>query len=44
MYDPKDKHWKEVKRILRYLKGTTDHGLKLNVDKHLNIIGYTDAD
>jgi Reverse transcriptase (RNA-dependent DNA polymerase) len=29
MSDPTDHHWQLVKRILRYVKGTLDHGLTL---------------
>ena len=41
--DPGLRHWKAVKRILRYLKGTADYGILLGGD-NLKLIGYTDAD
>ena len=44
MQNPLDEHWKAVKRILRYLKGTMNFGLSLKTCKSLNITGYTDAD
>ena len=36
-------HWKTVKRILRYLKGTTDYVLCYQ-GSDLHMIGYNDAD
>ena len=41
--DPGLDHWKAVKRILQYLKGTVDYGLILG-GGNLELIGYTDAD
>jgi hypothetical protein len=41
--DPGEQHWQAVKRILRYLKGTTDYMLCFQ-GKDLNLIGYCDAD
>lgn len=32
------------KRVLRYLKGTQDYGLKFVQDVDLKLIGFTDAD
>jgi ribosomal protein S8/transposase InsO family protein len=42
--NPKDEHWKMVKRIFRYLKGTTEYKLKYdkNTDKQFEV--YVDAD
>ena len=31
MHDPRVPHYNHVKRILRYLKGTLNHGLHLNI-------------
>ena len=42
--DPKESHLQAVKRIFRYLKGTTDLGLWYPKGHELNLIAYTDAD
>ncbi|KAL5579769.1 hypothetical protein UlMin_012211 [Ulmus minor] len=44
MQKPLDHHWKAVKRILRYLKGTADEGITLRKTNNLSLIGYCDAD
>lgn len=44
MQNPLDEHWKAVKRILRYLKGTQNHGLSLKACNDININAYRDAD
>lgn len=44
MHSPTILHWQMVKRILRYLKGTMDHGLFLHRPTHLGIHGFADAD
>ena len=41
--NPRLAHWKAVKRILRYLKGTTEYILCYQ-GSDLLIIGYSDAD
>ena len=41
--NPGEAHWKAVKRILRYLKGTMDYSLCYQ-GKDLLLRGYTDAD
>ncbi|CAM8972742.1 unnamed protein product [Rhodiola kirilowii] len=43
MGNPKKKHWEAVKRILRYLKGTTEHALCFE-GKKVELAGYVDAD
>ncbi|RVW98057.1 Retrovirus-related Pol polyprotein from transposon TNT 1-94 [Vitis vinifera] len=44
MHRPTSTHWSSVKRILRYLKGTTTHGLLLQPSAHFTVQAYTDAD
>ena len=44
MARPTTMHWLGVKRILRYLKGTTPHGLILHPSSSLDIQSHTDAD
>ncbi|RVW43508.1 Retrovirus-related Pol polyprotein from transposon RE1 [Vitis vinifera] len=44
MHRPTSTHWYSVKRILRYLKGTTTHGLLLQPSAHFTVQAYTDAD
>ncbi|XP_039806489.1 uncharacterized mitochondrial protein AtMg00810-like [Panicum virgatum] len=44
MHDPREGHLALVKRVLRYIQGTTDHGLHLLVSKSLDIVAYFDAD
>ena len=42
--DPKESHLTTVKRIFRYLKGTTNHGLLYNKSKDYKLVGFCDAD
>jgi hypothetical protein len=44
MHAPRDAHWKLVKRILRYLRGTIDHGLRISASPCCDLIAYSDAD
>jgi hypothetical protein len=39
-----EESWKSVKRILRYLRGTTKFGIQYNREGNGSIIGYSDAD
>ena len=41
---PKETHVLAMKRILRYLKGTTDFGLWYPKGNDLTLVSYTDAD
>ena len=42
--NPTKQHWTAVKRILRYLKGTPNHGLLYTKNDPKNCVGYSDAD
>src|SRR3954464_10303287 len=42
--DPRESHLIAVKRILRYLKGTTNVGLVYRRSKDYNLVGFCDAD
>ena len=44
MHDPREEHLQLVKRILRYLRGTTEYGLHLHRSDKLELIAYSDAD
>eukprot|EP00253_Pinus_taeda_P007207 PITA_07207 len=41
---PKEAHWQEAKRILRYVKGTKRFGILYTVSEHSDLVGYTDSD
>lgn len=44
--NPNETHWKAVKRILRYVKGTLDYGICFSgrQDVEIEVLGYVDAD
>nr|GEU39765.1 hypothetical protein [Tanacetum cinerariifolium] len=44
MHDPREPHLNAMKRILRYLRGTTNLGLQLFWSTTLQLIAYSDAD
>ena len=48
MSKPRKEHWTAVKRVFRYLRGTSDHGLcyqgRPGLDRVLDIHGFVDAD
>lgn len=37
-------HWKAIKRILRYVKGTLSHGLFYSHTNEFDLVGYSDSD
>ncbi|XP_019087651.1 PREDICTED: uncharacterized protein LOC109127436 [Camelina sativa] len=44
MYDPREIHFKALKRILRYVKGTLDFGLHLYPTTSTGLVAYTNTD
>ncbi|GJS15253.1 ribonuclease H-like domain-containing protein [Tanacetum coccineum] len=44
MHDPREPHLAALKRVLRYVRGTLDHGLQLHVSSTSQLNAYTDAD
>ncbi|GKD67339.1 ribonuclease H-like domain-containing protein, partial [Tanacetum coccineum] len=44
MHDPREPHLAALKRILRYVQGTLDLGLRLYASSTTSLVGYTDAD
>jgi hypothetical protein len=44
MHDPHDVHWNLIKRVLRYVRGTTSHGVLLQASSSTALTAYTDAD
>jgi len=44
MHSPRTAHWNLVKRILRYLRGTINHGLVISASPSTDLKAYSDAD
>jgi histone deacetylase 1/2 len=44
MHAPRDTHWTLVKRILRYLQGTLEHGISITASSPSQLTAYSDAD
>ena len=44
MSRPNKVHWVAAKRVLRYVKGTLDLGLKFERSNKFELVGYSDAD
>nr|GEX81960.1 ribonuclease H-like domain-containing protein [Tanacetum cinerariifolium] len=44
MHDPREPQLAALKRVLRYVRGTLDHGLQLYVSYTSQLNAYTDAD
>jgi len=43
MQEPKDHHMKAIKQVIRYLKGTSEHGIIYKRDGGCKITGYSDS-
>lgn len=41
---PKVSHLKVVKRIIRYVYGTTEHGIWFSKDTNANLVGFSNSD
>ena len=44
MANPNKEHWTGVKRVLRYVKGTSNYGLVYRYSDEFTLTGYSDAD
>ncbi|XP_016206089.1 uncharacterized protein LOC107646419 [Arachis ipaensis] len=44
LHSPLEQHWKAVKRILRYLAGTTNMGLEFHKSEDFRILAFCDSD
>nr|KYP74877.1 Retrovirus-related Pol polyprotein from transposon TNT 1-94 [Cajanus cajan] len=44
MANPTETHWSAAKRILRYLKGTTEFGILYKKEEDTTLVAYTDSD
>ncbi|XP_034704201.1 uncharacterized mitochondrial protein AtMg00810-like [Vitis riparia] len=44
MHAPTEDHFRALKRILRYVKGTAHHGLQLHKQSTRDLLGYSDVD
>lgn len=44
MHQPTECHWQAVKRVLRYLAGTPNHGVFIKAGSPLTLHAFTDAD
>jgi hypothetical protein len=44
MVNPGKDHWSGIKRVLRYVKGTVDFGLRFEASNDFSLHGYSDAD
>lgn len=44
MHDPREPHLQALRRILRYVQGTKEHGVQLLKHQNMKMTAYTDAD
>ena len=42
--DPGFEHWKDAKKVMRYLQGTKDYMLTYKRSEQLEVVGYSDSD
>lgn len=42
--NPKETHLKAVKRIIRYVNGTSNYGIWFSKDTNTYLVGFSDAD
>jgi hypothetical protein len=42
--DPEMDHWKDAKKVLRYLQGTKNYMFTFKKSDNLEVIGYSDSD
>lgn len=43
MQAPKEAHWKAIKQVVRYVKGTLYYGVRYSRDKGEDLMGYSDS-
>ncbi|XP_019172510.1 PREDICTED: uncharacterized protein LOC109167895 [Ipomoea nil] len=44
MHTPTEEHWGLLKRVLRYIKGTLEYGLRISSSASSDIYAYSDSD
>jgi histone deacetylase 1/2 len=44
LHFPTESHWSDVKRLLRFVHGTLDHGLLLRPSNSLYVFAFSDPD
>ena len=44
MKNPSAEHWVAIKRVLRYVKGTLNLGLRFTYSESFKLVGYSDSD
>jgi hypothetical protein len=44
MHAPRDSHYQLIKRIMRYIKGTSHYGRKLHMSSSMELIAYSGVD
>ncbi len=43
-HNPNDTHWKALKRVFRYVRGTLDVVVEYKSSEQLELLGYSDSD